>query len=336
MAADSFYVADPTERASWRLAVLMGANSRTYKFALAEALLGFAEEGREDVTLAEFAVPYSLGLVRHQLHTPQASSAVEETPTDFLVIAREEAEETLRLGHPTERLSAAAQRSMPAMVMQRFHNLKGGSEVPHRFYDLQGTGQRRTVVLTPELRRLAASEQAPVLRDELAARWRIVESCFAAGIGRGVVQAGLSVDRDAGVLLDRQRRRSVAGVVEGVIGFQHGRCLICWMPILSKESAVVDHVFPLAFMRRLAGVNAWHGPDLDALWNLAAAHARCNSDKSAELPGSALLLRLAARNAAIRRSPKRLRDTLALSLGRSVGDGSTAQWMRLFREIAAL
>ncbi len=34
-----FYRSEPTAQSSWRLAVLMGANSRTYKFALGSALL---------------------------------------------------------------------------------------------------------------------------------------------------------------------------------------------------------------------------------------------------------------------------------------------------------
>lgn len=37
-----FYRSDPSPRASWRLAVLMGGNSRTYKFALAASLLELA------------------------------------------------------------------------------------------------------------------------------------------------------------------------------------------------------------------------------------------------------------------------------------------------------
>ncbi|MFH9648989.1 hypothetical protein ACH4MU_29665 [Streptomyces albidoflavus] len=57
-----FYEAEPSPRTSWRLAVLMGANSRTYKFALASALLEFAAEGRAEVTVDELAVPYAMSL----------------------------------------------------------------------------------------------------------------------------------------------------------------------------------------------------------------------------------------------------------------------------------
>ena len=47
---------------AWRLAVLMGANTRTYKFALATALLQHAREGRSDVTVPEPGVPLRTGI----------------------------------------------------------------------------------------------------------------------------------------------------------------------------------------------------------------------------------------------------------------------------------
>ncbi|MGW5883287.1 hypothetical protein [Streptomyces koyangensis] len=118
-----FYEAEPSPRTSWRLAVLMGANSRTYKFALASALLEFAAQSRAEVTLDELAVPYAMSLVARQQGAPQAPSGSLMGDKDFLTVARQEAAESTRAGLPTERLLDAARRSMPTMVMQRFHNL---------------------------------------------------------------------------------------------------------------------------------------------------------------------------------------------------------------------
>ncbi|MCF1594537.1 hypothetical protein [Streptomyces muensis] len=118
------------QRASWRLAVLMGANSRTYKFALGQALLEFGRTGQEEVLFAEFAAAYSLGMVRHLAQDPRAPHPVELGEKDFLTVADQESAVTLDAGRPTERLLAAAVRSMPMMVMQKFHNLRGDSAVP--------------------------------------------------------------------------------------------------------------------------------------------------------------------------------------------------------------
>lgn len=81
----------------------MGTNTRTYKFALATALLEHATQGRTEVTLAELAAPYALTLVEHADEMPQARAAQGLGEADFLTVASREAEE----------LVDAAVRSMP-------------------------------------------------------------------------------------------------------------------------------------------------------------------------------------------------------------------------------
>ncbi|MFJ8030342.1 HNH endonuclease [Streptomyces sp. NPDC096032] len=326
MSGREFYAQDASARASWRLAVLMGANSRTYKFALGQALLEFGRTEREEISLAELAAAYSLGLVHHLAQDPQAPQTVELGERDFLTVAEQERAATLQVGRPTERLLAAAVRSMPMMVMQKFHHLRGETAVPHTFYELAGTGRQRVVRLTPDLLRLAQSEQAPVLAAELGARWSIVESSFAAGVGRSLVEEGVTVDWDTLKITDKRRRRSVTGIVDATVGFQHGRCLICGDVLAPAEAIAVDHVFPFSLMRRFDSVGSWNGPDLDALWNLAPAHATCNGSKSDRLPTPAELARLAARNDAITQSPHPLRRTLQLSLKHALPGQKAPSW----------
>ncbi|MBT2421530.1 hypothetical protein J7F01_23550 [Streptomyces sp. ISL-22] len=128
--SSAFYAQDASARTSWRLAVLMGANSRTCKFALGSALLDTAGRGQSEISLAELATPYALELVRRLGDAPQAPEGVALRDSDFLTIAQEDRAETLAAGQPTERLLLAATRSMPAMVMQKFHNLRGGTRCP--------------------------------------------------------------------------------------------------------------------------------------------------------------------------------------------------------------
>lgn len=331
-----FYRAEPSARTSWRLAVLMGANTRTYKFALGSALLEYAARDLTEVTLDELAVPYAMGLVAHLAEAPQAPSGAPPGESDFLTVARQEAAESTTLGRPTERLLHAAGRSMPAMVMQKFHNLGGGTKVAHRFYELAGGPRKRIVRLTPDLRRIARSEQAAGLRAELGARWSIVESSFAAGVGRSLVTEGVAVDWATLKLTDKRRRRSVTGVADALIGFQHGRCLICTAPITPDDETAVDHVFPHSLMRRFGEVSGWRGPDLDVIWNLAPAHQTCNSAKSDRLPAPDELHRLAQRNEAILRSPHPLRKTLQLTLRGAGYSGVSGQWPYFLRRVQAV
>ncbi|MFI2612258.1 HNH endonuclease [Kitasatospora sp. NPDC018619] len=310
-----FYRREPVPRTAWRQAVLMGRNSRTYKFALGAALLECAATGRTEIPLGELAGPYALALATRLGGAPQAPAT--GGADDFLTVAAREAEETLAAGRPTERLVEAARRSMPGMVMDRFHNLGGGTEVEHRFYELVGRGRGRTVVLTPALRQLAASEQAPGLRTELEARWSIVESSFALGVSRGLLTEDLDVDLERSVLVDRHRRRPVTGIADAVIGFQYGRCLLCDEPITAEDKVVVDHVFPFSLMKRYDFLPGGPQPDLDRPWNLAPAHEACNSAKSDRLPTPEELDRLARRNEAVMESPVRLKDNLRASLNRA-------------------
>ncbi|WP_371779729.1 HNH endonuclease [Streptosporangium subroseum] len=337
MSMDFFHL-EPTARSSWRLAVLMGANTRTYKFALGAALLDTAAEGRSEILLRDLAVPYAMSLVRHLDKAPQAPSAVVPGASDFLAVAKREAAESLRLGHPTEELLAASVRSMPAMVMQKFHNLRGEAELPHRFYEVTGSSRERVVRLSDPLREIARPEQAASLRGELTARWSIVETSFAAEIGRSLIREGVAVDMTTLQITDKRRRRSVAGVTDAVIGFQHGLCLICAEPITPGiDDIAVDHVFPYSFMRMLGPVDHGTAPDLDAIWNLAPAHASCNGRKSNGPPKPAELIRLAQRNEAIMQSPHPLRRTLQLTL-QDNGYNSTrsGEWLTFIQWVSLL
>ncbi|MEU1388488.1 MULTISPECIES: hypothetical protein [unclassified Nonomuraea] len=328
-----FFREEPTARSSWRLAVLMGANSRTYKFALGEALLGAAAEGRTDIPLRELARPYAMSLVEHLAQAPQTSQRSATSGADFLTVAQEETAESVRLGSPTEKLLAAAMKSMPEMVMQKFHNLRGngGAEIPHRFYEVTGSARERVVKLTEPLREVALSEQRATLQAELAARWSIVETSFAAGVGRSLVEEGVAVDLTTLRITDKERRRSVAGVTDAVIGFQHGRCIICAQPLIpGVDEVAVDHVFPYSFKRLLSGTKV----DLDAIWNLAPAHRLCNGQKSNQPPSQGELTRLALRNEAIMQSPHPLKRTLQLTLkGHGYPGGRVGEWWDFINEV---
>ncbi|MER6826490.1 hypothetical protein ABT352_10925 [Streptosporangium sp. NPDC000563] len=321
------------------MAVLIGANSRTYKFALGFALLEAAAEGRSEILLRDLAVPYAMELVQHLGQAPQGPEKGARGEKDFLSVAEREAAESLRLGSPTEELLAAAIKSMPEMVMQKFHNLRGErAEIPHRFYEVTGRSHERVVRLSKELRDIAQSEQALTLRGELSARWSIVETSFATGIGQSLVKEGVVVDLTTLQITDRQRRRSVAGVADAVIGFQRGLCLICAYPIaLGIDDIAVDHVFPFSFKRLLPSGGRGTVPDLDAIWNLAPTHAGCNGRKSNRTPTEQEMFRLAQRNAAIMQSPHPLRKTLELTLKRSgYKTPGPGEWFTFIRQVRDL
>ena len=303
------------------MAILMGANSRTYKFALGHALLSLATDGRDAVTLRELGQPYALAMAGHAQHYPQAPKASTLGEADYLRVLAEESEGSLMAGEPTDRLLDATIRSIPGMVMVKFHNLKGEDGVPHRFYNLQGRGPEAIVRFTPQLLEVAADAQSPLLVEELGNRWALVESAFDSQIGRGLITGGVVISEDGEVVLERTRRGPVARSRGALIGFQHGRCFYCQAPIEDLSMGVhVDHVYPFALMT----TGAWSGPDLNGVWNLVVSCAPCNRSKSARLPTEAEVSRLILRNEAILASPHPLRRSIQLAL-RTLGTSPYAR-----------
>lgn len=290
------------------MAVLMGANARTYKFALGSAILELATAGREAVTHEELAVPYALRLAERAAAHPQGPGSSVRGESDFLAVLKQEGPPTLATGRPTERLLAAAAASMPGMVMQKFHNIRGTGELAHRFYEMAGRGAQRRVILTTASR--DALQHQSLLAEELSARWSIVECCFDAGIGRQLVQRGVVLGADGSALVAPVRRVAVASARSGLVGFQHGRCFYCGSPVEHLADVHVDHVYPFMLMRS----RSWRGPELNGVWNLVVACVPCNLAKSARLPTESEVRRLISRNDAIAGSPHPLRRSLELGM----------------------
>jgi hypothetical protein len=70
-----YYRNEPTARTAWRQVILMGVNTRTYKFPLGAALLSFAGSGRDAVSLGELAATYATHLINRTDGYPQASTS---------------------------------------------------------------------------------------------------------------------------------------------------------------------------------------------------------------------------------------------------------------------
>ncbi|MBT1192571.1 HNH endonuclease [Rhodococcoides kroppenstedtii] len=322
-----FYRAEPTARTSWRLAILMGANSRTYKFALGSALLDFGREGRDSITLNELGQAYARHLLARDGGAAQAPTSSRMSDTDFLAVLEREREESVAIRQPTEKLVDAATRAIPLMVMQKFHNLRDIGQVAHTFYRLEGRGRDRHVRLTPALRDVAAESSG--LTSELGARWSIVEASFDAEIGRRLLESGVELGADLTDVVVPIRRVPVTGLRSAIAGFQHGRCFYCRMPL--AESAAnggddpyagrdvhVDHVVPYSWMKS----GSWRGPNLNHLWNLVLACASCNLRKSARQPTASELETLLERNNAIANSPHPLRRTIDITMSASGPDAA--------------
>ena len=328
-----FYRAEPTAISSWRLAILMGVNTRTYKFALGEALLELGASGADDVSLDDLAVRYAMAMLRRPEERNQAPAKTPRSDQDYLTVLSQERAASLRAGAPTDRLVAATRASIPGMVMVKFHNLRGfeTDTVAHTFYRLEGRGSNRRVLLTPDLLKVAASPDFTLLSEEVSSRWDLVESAFDTGIGRSVITSGVFFDKTNALLIEKARRVSVTGARPALEGFQHGRCFYCHDKLTDLNDVHVDHVYPFSLMKS----PGWEGPDLNGVWNLVVAHGLCNEGKLARLPTPDEVQRLIDRDLAILDSPHPLKKSISLATGVAPGPEAEVKLAAYFRQVDA-
>lgn len=301
----NFYSTAPTPEAAWRTIVLLGNNTRTYKFALGHALLKSASSGQVSVTLEELGRSYSLEIAKHAEY-PQGSGIDEQSPTDFLAIVERERATTLEAGQPTDALVDAAVRTMPGMVMQKFHNIPQGFVRDFEFYKLEKVNGIQVVQFSDQLIQVASSPDLAILEDELLARWNIVEASFSSDIGGTLRVQGVVASEDREFLELRRevsgsnifRRPQVAQLRPSLTGFQAGRCFHCNQDLSSMvKTPHVDHVIARAFVaRKFLASDFWHGVDIDGVWNLVVSCSDCNLGKSDKPPTADMLQRLRDRN----------------------------------------
>ena len=177
------------------------------------------------------------------------------------------------------------------------------------------------LVLRDELFGAAQSFQAANLGLETHTRWWLVETAWSTGIARGLLAPVPVHDAPTAslVVVTNRRRRSMAGVVGALSGYQDGCCAYCQEPMLlrGRGQEVVEHVLPW----RLLG-DRWAGPDLDAVWNLVLACQPWNSAKHARAPSERWMEWLERRNNDLIASHHPLRQTLMAQTGQTIPNGT--------------
>ncbi len=202
-------------------------------------------------------------------------------------------------------------------VLDRFHQLDGEQLKP--FYQMEGSGSGRSLVLSDAMLELATDESARNLRAEADARWLLVESAWQAGISRSTL--AVEYDPVSQRLFGPARLRrpnGITGVREAISGYQKGHCFYCFESILiapdHPRQAEVDHFLPYALGK--AG-EAFR--DINGVWNLVLSCWNCNRDKSARIPAAGYLARLSKRNEFYVASHHPLSGTIIAQTGTTAG-----------------
>jgi hypothetical protein len=299
----------------FRSVILFGRNVASYKFALGEALLHFAGEGRTFVHVDDLARPFTASLLRHlrQVDVQGTSGS-----SRFLEACRA----SLRGELSEEVLLATAVKLGFNNVIDAFHTVNQG-ETPVRFFvderrSQQGLLLTEALMALPETRTL----QFGSLSQEVEARWRLVEAAWSLNLPASALNVQVDDGGDDLYLYDRARRRqTLTGVREALNGYQKGQCFYCHQELgLATDDwsrAEVDHFFPHVLKTLGSRI------PVDGIWNLVLACQRCNrgaAGKMARVPAQEFVERLHTRNTYLIQSHHPLRETLLNQLGTTEAD----------------
>ncbi len=323
---DEYVRTGSPEASCWRSVVLFGKNTASYKFALAQSVLGLARQGRSSVPLDELAVPFAARICEHAKTAPRQST---NRTNGFL-----EACAGFNAGAVTQsQLVDATVRQGFRYVLDAFHTVNG-AEVPVTFFEKDFSRGSKRLVITDEAFKIASSPEAASIIQETESRWRLVETAWGQGVSSGLLRVSCDEAGQMIVAGSGARRRPVTSARASLNGYQKGRCFYCHAPIsvADGEKAAapraapcdVDHFYPHALASRAPQVN-W-----DGVWNLVLACPECNrgqGGKFARVPAPGYLLRLNRRNEYLIASHHPLRETLIAQTGAT----ADARWNFLRR-----
>lgn len=355
-AIQQYLQAGSQDKSNWRSIILFGKNAASYKFALAQAIIDLAKQGRDSVTLEELAQPYASHLCEHVRHSPRQatsnSSKFIDACSGFIegnVTYDDLMNTTIKVGFNN--------------VLDAFH-VVNQQEVPVRFFQKDFSRASKRIILTDDVFKLAASAEASNILQETEARWNLVETAWRLGISSNMLDVAFD-GNGGGVITETSdnRRRNVASARGALNGYQKGRCFYCYAPINAAdgykpqtgepelvmsdepsriECAVsgfgcaasdeawtnplcdVDHFFPHVLGRVVRDVN------FDGVWNLVLACPDCNrgeGGKFARIPTLDYLQRLHRRNEYLITSHHPLREAIIAQ----TGSNPQARWKYLLR-----
>jgi len=304
----------PSLESYWRSVVLFGKNTASYKFALAKSLLQLVSPEITRISLEDLAVPFAKNITEH-LKTSDKQGTFKNSR--FLEAARQ-----FNRGELNEQELQTTTVSLGFNnVLDAFH-MVNQSEIPVRFFDKDFQGRNKGIVVTDSLMKLKETVQFGNFSAEIEARWRLVETAWALGMSRDVIQIAVDPeDEHSERLITMGRRSDVTSTRDALNGYQKGKCFYCFDDISidsgSENLAEVDHFFPRALRRaRVSSIQ------LNGVWNLVLAGHHCNnwSNKSARIPDNSYLERLNKRNNFLIDSHHPLRETLILQTGNTATD----------------
>ena len=286
----------------WRSIILLGKNTSTYKFALAESLLEAARDGKSELQFDELSILYSKHLCRHLKKSPKQ---ITSNNVGTFIRACQDYNNG-KINH--DQLIEITINNGYNHVIDRFHSVNRAN-LPIQFYDKTKNG----IVLTDDIFSLIEEEFSSNLDVEVEARWKLIETAWELGISKNLLYDD---GRQIIVMENTCRRKDVTSARSALNGYQQGKCFYCGEDIIVSDDenndCEVDHFFPHRLQSLMLNIN------FDGVWNLVLACQKCNrgvNGKFDSLPAFEYLQRLYLRNEYFIESHNPISETIKKQTG---------------------
>jgi 5-methylcytosine-specific restriction endonuclease McrA len=282
---------DPSLETQWRSIILFGRNSATYKFAFARSLLELVDNERNIITLDELSEPFSRYIMEHlKKNNKQGSS----NSSGFLDACRKRIRNEI---DEAELLQVTKSKGFNNVVDA--FQVVGNGLIPRPFYEKDYSGANKRLVLTDELLKLKELTQYENLDAEADGRWRLVETAWNMGVPTNILEVRYDEnDEELFIQTDVMARENITSSRQALNGYQKGKCFYCCKDVSivsgSEKLCHVDHFLPHRNKRE--HLSSSTPANINGVWNLVLACAKCNSGKSANIPHLDYLSRLNKRN----------------------------------------
>ena len=279
----------------------------TYKFALGKSLLHLAATGQTTIHLDDLAHEFSAHMIAH---VSSGKSQCTNSVSSFIDACNAYHREEISY----DNLIRETKNTGFRYVLDAFHVLANGV-IAEPFYQIQGKGVNRSLVLTDNLLALCEDTQYENLAPEVEARWNLVEDTWTSNRGVQFDYVQYAIDTQMLIVESRTTyRRDLTKARNALSGYQRGRCFYCFSDIFIQDSisCEVDHFLPFHLRYKMP-------LDLNGVWNLVLSCESCNrgtgAGKFGALPHKNLLNRLIKRNNYLINSHHPLSNTLIAQTG---------------------
>ena len=296
----------PSLSTYWRSVILLGRNTASYKFALAQALL---EKGTDKTSIStdELAVVFAKNIANHLKTNPKQSTGKNNS---FLDVCKSFNSSKIDL----DELVSATKKLGFRYVFDAFHNV-AQAEVPTFFEK-----KNNEIVLTDNFHKLLGDNQSSNLMFESESRWRLWETAISLDVSPDLIEINCDDYGESLFIKDSIRRIDITSSKDALNGYQKGKCFYCSREIKIQNgfenSCEVDHFFPHMLMKH-------HFRGLNQVWNLVLSCKDCNrgeGGKFERIPSISFLELLNKRNNFYIESHHPLRETILNQTGKSESD----------------